>query len=468
VAEKLTARSTDGPRQGLPPGPPLPRLVQTALWGARPLQFYRACERRYGRIYTLRTLIIGDVVTISDPAVIKEVFTGDRDVLHAGEANAVMGPLVGSHSLLLLDGERHLRHRKLLTAPLHGDAVRAYRERVRRIATKDIERWPVGRPFAIRERMQAITLEVILRAVIGVSDPARLGRLRTLLAQLTEIGPAEMWLAWAYPQLLSNRLVRRHSSLRALPEVDRLIYEEIAAHRADPDGREDILALLVGARDEQGMALSDEELRDEIVTLLLAGHETTTTGLAWCFERLLRHPRVLERLLGELEGEEESYLDAVVNETLRVRPVIDAVWRRLKAPVEVGGWLLPADTTVMPSIVLVQESSSAFGDALSFRPERFLEGASAPYTLIPFGGGPRRCIGAAFATMEMKTILRAVLGRVRLRAPTLADEPVRVHHISFVPAHGAQVLVTERAPQAPIDEQDPGAAIEPALSGPST
>jgi cytochrome P450 family 135 len=428
----------------LPPGPRGPRLLQTILWTAQPVAFYRYCQRRFGDLYTLRPIGLGELVVVADPEAIREVFTGDRDVLRAGEANAVMGPMVGPHSLLLLDGERHLRDRRLLLGPFHGDAVRAYRERVAAIAAEEVRRWPVGKAFAIRPRMQAITLEVILRAVIGVSDPRRLEHLRALLARLTQVSVVEMWLTWTKPQLVNSRLVRRLSTLRLLPEVDRLLYEEIAAHRAAvsvPPAPEDVLAQLIVARDEQGRGLSDEELRDHLITLLIAGHETTTTALAWCFERVLRHPAVLARLQDELAaGEQETYLDAVVNETLRVRPVIDAVWRRLAAPVEVAGRLLPAGATVMPSIVLVGRSS-AFDEPDAFRPERFLEGGAPPYTFIPFGGGPRRCVGASFATMEMKTVIATVLGQVQLRAPSARPERVKAHHITLVPARGGRVVV---------------------------
>jgi cytochrome P450 family 135 len=435
----------------LPPGPRGPRLLQTILWTTKPVAFYRFCQRRYGDLYTLRPLGLGDIVVVCDPEAIREVFTGDRDVLRAGEANAVMGPMLGRHSLLLLDGERHLRHRRMLLPPFHGDSVRAYREQVAAIAAEEVARWPVGEEFPIRPRMQAITLEVILRAVIGVSDERRLERLRELLGRLTRVGVLEMWFSWTYTGLLENPLVRRLSTLRILPEVDRLLYEEIAAHRSGRAGsihREDVLSLLIAARDADGSALTDEELRDHLITLLIAGHETTTTALAWCFERVLRHPRALACLEAELAGEGgerggEAYLDAVLNETLRVRPVIDAVWRRLAAPAEVAGRLLPAGATVMPSIVLVQESE-AFADPGAFRPERFLEGSAPPYTFIPFGGGPRRCIGASFAMMEMKTVIATVLQHVRLRAPTTKAERVKVHHITLVPARGGRVIVTGR------------------------
>jgi cytochrome P450 len=271
-----------------------------------------------------------------------------------------------------------------------------------------------------------------------------------------------MWFSWTYPRLLENPLVRRLSTLRILPEVDRLLYEEIAAHRAGRVGsihREDVLSQLIAARDTDGSALSDEELRDHLITLLIAGHETTTTALAWCFERVLRPPAVLDRLEGELAaGVQETYLDAVVNETLRVRPVIDAVWRRLAAPVEIAGRLLPAGATVMPSIVLVQ-SSEAFADPGAFRPERFLEGSAPPYTFIPFGGGPRRCIGASFAMMEIKTVIATVLEQVQLRAPSMRAERVKVHHITLVPARGGRVIVTRR--RSPV-RPDPATADLPA------
>ncbi|MFI5003599.1 MAG: cytochrome P450 [Solirubrobacterales bacterium] len=441
-------------RPSLPPGTRMPRLLQTALWATNPGALSSYSQRRFGDVFTLRPLGIGDVVVLTQPEAIREVFTGDREVFRAGEANAVMGPMVGGHSLLLLDGERHLRHRKMLTAPFHGDAVRAYGERIEAIAAAEVERWPVGEEFAIRPKMQAITLEVILQTVIGVSDARRLERLRGLLQRLTRVGIVEMWLVWAYPQLLENPVVRRLSTLRLLPEVDRLLYEEIAAHRASESiaaeradesiapARGDVLSLLLAARDEQGRGLSDEELRDHLITLLIAGHETTTTALAWCFERLLRHPAALARVEAEIaEGEGETYLEAAINETLRVRPVIDAVWRKLSAPAEVAGRMLPAGAVVMPAIILVQ-GSRAFADPEAFRPERFLEESAPPYTFIPFGGGPRRCIGASFAMMEMRTILRTVLERVQLRAPSAKGERTKVHHITLVPARGGRVIVT--------------------------
>ncbi|HKP88695.1 MAG TPA: cytochrome P450 [Thermoleophilaceae bacterium] len=430
---------------GLPPGPRWPRAAQTAWYALRPTSVLRRCHARYGDAFTLRTHGLGEMVFLADPAAVKEVFTGDRDLLHAGEANAAMEPVLGPHSLLLLDGARHLRERKLLLPAFHGEAVRAYADRIEEIAEREVAGWPVAKPFAVRPRMQAVTLEVILQAVIGVRDPARLDRLRRLLPQLLDFSVSDMWAVWIFPGVMNTFLGRRHKAIRVQPEVDRLLLEEIADHRRDPEGRDDVLALLVAARDEGGEPLSDRALRDHVVTLLLAGHETTTTALAWAFERLVRHPAALARLRDEVRtGEGDDYLRAVVDETLRVRPIIWGVWRRLTAPAEVAGHRLPAGTTVEPSISLLQESD-AFEHPQEFRPERFLDGASPPpYTFIPFGGGPRRCIGASFATMEMRAVLRTVLRSVDLATTTARPEQPRVHHVTLVPSRGGRISVERR------------------------
>jgi cytochrome P450 len=429
---------------GVPHGPRLPRALQTVLWAARPLSFMQRARRRHGDVFTIRPYGFSDIVVLTDPEHIKGVFTGDRDVFAAGKANAAMSPVLGSHSLLTLDGERHLRQRKLMLPPFHGEAIGRYRERIEEITKAEIARWPVGKPFPIRPRMQDITFEIILRAVIGVSDPRRLQRLREVLPKMLDFSVLDMWAVWVFPRLLDSPIARRNPALRLRPEIDRLLYEEIAAHRANPEGHDDILALLLQAREENGEPLTDENLLDQIITLLLAGHETTTTGLAWTFERLTRNPDALARLRQELATDEEKYLEAVVNETLRVRPVIDGVWRKLTAPAIVAGHRLPTGTLVFPAISLTQTSSDAFPDPEEFRPERFLESSPPPYTFIPFGGGTRRCIGAAFAMMEMKTVLATVLSHVELSAPNQRPEQPRPHHITQIPAHGARVLITAR------------------------
>jgi cytochrome P450 len=394
----------------------------------------------------MRFIGVGEVVVVSDCDAIRTLFTGDRSVVHAGEANARVLPIVGRSSVLLLDDDRHLRMRRLLLPPFHGEAVASYTALVDEIASAEIAHWPTGTAFPILPSMQAVTLDVILRAVVGVRDPERLRRLRSLLPKVLEVNPLAFMIEGAYPWTAEGRLGGLRPWVRSRREVNRLLYEEIAAHRADPDGRTDVLATLIAARDEAGDGLTDDELHDQLLTLLLAGHETTASSLAWCFERLVQHPGALRRLTGELaSGDGDAYLDAVVNETFRTRPVIEVLWRHLTDPFEVAGHVLPAGTIVTPSITGVQRSD-AFAAADEFRPERFLGAAPPPYTLIPFGGGPRRCIGASFAVMEMKTILRAVFGRFDVGPPDGRPErQSRIRRFTTVPSRGARIVVTARA-----------------------
>jgi cytochrome P450 len=405
--------------------------VQSILTWNRTIPFFAAARRRYGPVFTIRSLPWGKAVVVDDAELVKQIFTGDPAVFHAGEGNSMLAPVLGERSVLVLDEDPHLQARKRLLPPFHGEAVRRYGEVVERIVAEDLARWPLGRPFPLHPRMRAITLEVILQAVIGVTDPVRLRALREALPVTVEIGPTLMAM-WVVPSL--DRVGRWRAHRLAVARANKLLREEIAARRLDPSlgEREDVLSQLVRAGE-----IDDEELRDQIMTLLLAGHETTTTGLAWAFERLLRHPDVLARAR---EGE-DSYLDAVVQETLRIRPVIPAVLRQLKAPVELGGWRLPAGVTVMPAIVLMHADPALFPEPARFRPERFLDdGQGSTYTWIPFGGGRRRCLGAAFASFEMRVALRTILQRATLRADRARDERVRNHHITLVPARGARVV----------------------------
>lgn len=432
---------------GLPPGPRRPALLQTLAMTFAFDRFVTACER-YGPVVTLRLLGFGPMVAVTDPTLIKQVFTGDPDVLHSGEANAQLSAVLGHGSVILLDGERHLRRRKLLLPPFHGEAVRAYAGVVAQIAEAEIACWPRDRPFAILPRTRAITLEAILRLVIGVRDEERLAQLRALLPRITG-SMAGIVLEGIRPGLADGCLGPRLPWVRARRRAERVLDDEIAAHRAAPEGRDDVLALLIAARDEDGGALSDEELRGELLTLLLAGHETTATALAWCFERLVRHPDVLARLRDELAGDDDAYLDAVISETLRSHPVVDSAQRLLTEELELGGHRLPAGTRIAASIWAVQHSA-AFEAPERFAPERFLDRRPAPYALIPFGGGVRRCIGASFAEMEMRTVLRTVLSRVDLQPTTAAPEKARRGRgITTVPARGARVVVGERSDTAP-------------------
>jgi cytochrome P450 len=421
---------------------------------SRPHGFLERCRRRYGDVFTVNIAPYGRMVFVADPALIRQVFTGDTRVFHVGGVRGrVLGPMLGKHSLLLLDEDEHMRERKLMLPAFHGEALRRYPELIEEIAEAEVSGWPVGEAIALRPRMQAITLEVILRLVIGVRDPGALARLRGLLGRLLEQPTTLLFLATAVERDISwFRPWRRFLSIRAA--ADELIYGEIAKRRSDPSG-DDILSLLVQS---SGDALTDEELRDELMTLLIAGHETTATALAWAFERLTRHPAVLGRLR---EGD-PAYLDAVIKETLRVRPVVMEVGRDLTEDTHIGSWELPAGTRVMSSIALVQKAEEHWSDPRAFNPDRFLDGSGpAPYTWIPFGGGPRRCIGASFATTEMAAIIPLVLKHFDLAPDSPEPERSQTRNVTQVPARGAKVILTRRPPKLP-SEQDAGGGTETA------
>jgi cytochrome P450 len=429
---------------------PLPATVQT-LWSLFGMDsFLRFCLERYPdeKMLSFRIVGFGEVVSVLDPELIREVFCGDSDVLRAGEANAQALGAIGPNSLLVLDGEKHLRTRKLLLPPFHGEAIRQHERLIEEVAALEVERWPLGEELELWPRMRAITMEVILRAVIGVREEARRRRLAEVLPAFTRGGMLGMLAESRFPALAQGALGQRLPWIAARREGERLLREEIAEHRASPKDRNDVLALLLDAEDEDGCSPDDEELYDHLLTLLGAGHDTTAAGLAWCFERILRNPGVSARLR-ETGAGDEDYLTAVVKETLRIRPVVESVARRLSAPFELGDCRLPAGVTVTASIAAMQRSPRVYREPRRFLPERFLD-QPAPYTFIPFGGGIRRCIGASFATMEIRTVLRTVLGRVELRASDLRGErPNRTRSAGIVPAKGARAIVSARPHSAP-------------------
>lgn len=392
---------------------------------------------------TVRVVGFGDVVTVLDPQLIREVLTGDGEVLRAGEANTQALGFLGPNSVVLLDGEPHLRIRRLLLGPFHGEAIAHHRQVVEQVTVDEVERWPVGEPFALWSRMRAIGMEVILRALFGVRDEKRRRRLGELLPAFGGGGVFALVAETRLPWLARGRLGRRLPWVRARAQAERLVYEEIADHRADPDGRDDVLAMLIAAREEGGRGLSDEELRDHMLTLVGGGFDTTSAVLTWCFEFMLRDPDVLVRCCEADVG--DAYLTAVVNETLRLRPVLDGASRKLSEPLELGGYRLPAGSFLAASIAGVQHSPKVYADPWRFDPDRFLDARPAPYTLIPFGGGTRRCIGASFAMMEIETVLRTVLQHVELRpASPRAERPSRTRSIAIVPAHGTRIIATSR------------------------
>jgi cytochrome P450 len=422
--------------------------VEAVRFIRNPIAYLTGLQRRHGDVFSVPFPFLGRLVYFADPDAIREIFTGDPELFHSGEAvEPILGPVVGPNSVFVLDDEEHLRERRLLLPPFHGERVRTYADAFADIAAREVERWPLGRPFELRERMQAITLEAILRTVFGIRDERVIERFQELIPAMGRWGNLVVW----FPGLRieRDRVGPWARFTRAREAVYELVYAEIDRARADPalDERDDVLALLLRARREDGSAMSREELRDELMTLIAAGHETTATGLAWFFERVLRHPEAEERLRAEIAaGEGDEYLDATVREVLRVRPVILDVVRRLTRPATIGRWDLPAGAGVVAAVALVQRREDVYSDPHEFRPERFLDGAEAgtKYAWIPFGGGVRRCIGASFAQLEMKVMARTILERARLSAPDPRSEAPRAAHVSSIPARGARVVLQER------------------------
>jgi cytochrome P450 family 135 len=403
------------------------------------------CSRRYGDMFTLRISHEGTWVFLAHPDAVKQVFTGDPRLLHAGEANIVLLPVLGRQSVLLLDEQEHMAQRKLMLPSFHGARMRRYEAVMAEVAAREIERWPLGAPLSAWPTMQAITLEVILRTVFGVQEGERLSRLGEALRHVLTWGTRPQRLA-----LLAAIGPRRITDLRVFRNVlepaDALLYEEIRRRREAPDleERDDVLSLLLQARHDDGSPMSDKELRDELMTLLVAGHETSATSLAWTLEALVRHPAALARLREEVDAGEDAYIDAVIQETLRLRPVVALVLRRLTEPMEIGGRLLPAGATVAPCIYLLHRRADVYPDPRAFRPERFLEQPPGTYTWIPFGGGVRRCLGASFAQFEMKVVLRELVSRLELRAAGPRGERRVRRAIIFAPERGGEIVATRR------------------------
>jgi cytochrome P450 len=437
----------------LPPGPGGPKAITSARFLLRGPRFLERCRDRYGHVFTVRLNTGRTVVVAGDPAIAKEVFTGSPDDLHAGAGNVVLKPILGSRSVLLLDGPEHLRQRKLMLPPFHGERMRAYGDLMGEIAERHVDRWPVGRPFAVRGSVQAITLEIILRTVFGLESADQVERtaapLRVLLDSTTH--PLRL-LSLQFTSSERGGPRSPWGRIRALMEpADRMIYEEIAARRTELERgegaeRDDILSLLLAARDEDGTPLTDRELRDELMTLLVAGHETTATALAWTMERVVRHPDVLARLRDEVATGESDYLDATIKETLRLRPVVPGVIRRLQRPLEIGGMSLPAGVHIAPSIYLIHRRADVYPSPEEFRPERFLERTPSTYEWLPFGGGIRRCLGASFALYEMRIVLSTILRRAELETTRADGEHVVRRFVTFTPAHGGRVRVARLEP----------------------
>jgi cytochrome P450 len=433
------------PREGLPHGPRGPAIVQSAALMKFRHQFVPWLKKTYGDVATVKLLPEGrPLVLFSRTETTKEIFGSDPEVFHAGKGNAVLGPIMGEHSLLLVDGAQHKRARKLLMPAFRPSAMQGYRTLVEEIAKEEVASWRPGEEFRSLERMNALTLEVILRVVFGVADESRLAKLRPLVNATVDVRPIVL-LGWGYPKL------QKFGPWKKVVEVqralDELLYAEIRERRAAPDvaERTDVLSQLLLVGDHEGEApLTDEELRDQLVTLLLAGHETTASGLAWALYELGRHPELMRRAQEAAATGDDDYLEAVMKESLRLHPIIPMVVRFLMKPARVGGHDLPSGISVGPSILLAHRDPANFPQPDEFRPTRFLDEEIKPNTWIPFGGGVRRCIGAGFSLMEGVVALREVLSSYDVSVVAGHDDTPRVRNITSVPDKGARIVVTPR------------------------
>ena len=401
------------------------------------------CAREYGGTFTARLGPSADVVFLSDPQSVKQVFHGSPQQMNMGDINGLFRRVLGRNSLLVIDGDRHMRQRKLLLPAFHGERVAQHYDAMVGAAEDDVERWPVGEPFPLQPRMQAMTLNVIIGAVFGMQAGPRRDSMRELLARLLELNTTT---ATTLPQLRHELGGRSPwgKLMRCTRQVDEAVYEEIARRRAQAERPNDVLSALLDAEDAGGERMSDQELRDQLLTMLVAGHETTATALCWAFERILRHPRVLERIRAELAAGDTTYLEASIKETLRLRPTVPITARKLTVTYEVGGRNYAPGTVLMPCTFLLHRNPDVYDAPGEFRPERFLGAQPPPYSFVPFGGGVRRCLGASFGLTEMKAVMQTVLTRVELRPQSPRDERIARRAFTLSPGRGTRVVVTRR------------------------
>jgi cytochrome P450 len=435
-------------------------------WVARPLPWLDELNGRYGNVFTMHLpRLAAPVVIFAEPSAVRELWTGDPQYLNAGQANVILRSVLGKDSLLVLDGERHLRERRLMLPPFHGERMKAYGDAMREVTSREVDRWPIGRPFPVHESTQAITLDVIMRTIFGVgSDDPRLAPLRDALVKFTTLGTSRIGTAFLlmtpperaeHLQQLATRswgrLLPWAPIVRAAQETDRLVRELITARRREGTaGRSDILSMLLEARDEAGVPMTDDQLRDEMLTLLVAGHETTATTLAWTLHHLLQHPDWLDRVraevreVGTTDLDKLVLLDAAIKETLRLTPIIPMVGRVLGKPMTIGGIDLPAGAVALACIYLVHRRADLWPDPQRFDPNRFVGKKADPSTYFPFGGGARRCLGMAFASYEMKIVLATILARTDLAAAPGKKIKLVRRGITFAPSGGMPVVVTRR------------------------
>ena len=436
---------------GIPPGPPYPSLIQGIGFWSRPLPYLERCRARYGKRFTIRLPLAPPFVMLSDPAQIKQVFTAPPEVLHPGEGARVLAPVVGTSSVILLDEGAHMEQRKLMLPAFHGEQMERLSDLIAEVAEREVAGWPRGRAIELGPRLQRLTLEIILRAVFGLDPGRRLDALRERLSTLLTFGDRPISLVPPDPDGVAGRVLQRVGPfahfLRIQEQADALIFELIDERRQQADERDDILSMLLDARHTDGTPMSPQELRDELMTLLVAGHETTASTLAWTFERLIRLPEVLATLNAELAGGNgDAYLTATIQEALRRRPVLpNSAPRLVVQPLEVGDWSYEPGVCLVPNAYLVHHDPEIYPDPYAFRPERFLDQAPGTYTWLPFGGGRRRCLGASFAMLEMQIVIRAVLARHTVGSASDRPERARRRNITITPEAGSRVALGSRA-----------------------
>jgi cytochrome P450 len=426
----------------------MPATLQAVAWARRPLGFLERCQKHFGDTFTIRVRHAGTWVILADPEDVKKVFTADHAVLGVGLANSVLGPLLGPRSVMLLEEPEHVKRRKLMLPPFHGERMKGYSRMMEEVTRREVNTWPQNKPFELWPRMQEITLEAIMRVVFGDGEPERMERLRVKLRSLTNWmnDPRRLnLLAAAGP----TRFAGNNDYKAMMGPVEDAVLEEVRRRQREPDiGGTDIASMLAQAYYEDGSPMTEQDLRDELVTLLTDG--PTSSLLSWSFERLLRHPEKYARLRAEVDaGDDDSYLDAVMKETMRLCPAAPIVVRKLLEPMELGGYAIPAGTTIAPCVHLVHRRADVYAEPLAFRPERFLERPAGTYTWIPFGGGVRRCLAAPYAQMLMKQVISTVVKDVDLRPAEPRSERARKSAIAFVPHRHAMVVATARQPARP-------------------
>jgi cytochrome P450 len=426
--------------RSLPPGPKAPAALQTLGWWHRPTAYVERLRRRYGTPFTLRLLGQPPFVVLSDPEDIKAVFMAAPDVLHPGEGAVLLEPIVGRHSVILLDEAPHMEQRKLMLPAFHGDRMQRLAGLVTELTAASLEQWPRGEPFPVHGRMQSLTLEIILRAVFGLEEGERLDALRPRLTAMLSFGDSPLSML---PAARDTPIGRRRfaSFMRDRTEADRLLFELMAERRASGEQRDDVLSMMLAATHTDGSPMGDEEIRDELLTALVAGHETTASSLAFAFELLSRDRAAQDRLA---DPDDAAFLESTIDEVMRCRPVLPNPEPRLVVkPIEIGGWTYEPGVVLIASGQLVHHDPDIYPDPFAFRPGRFLDRKPGTYSWIPFGGGRRRCLGASFALLEMRVVLREAFRRFTL-APAGARERARRRMITITPERGGTVVATER------------------------